>query len=608
MKRLLYTILLLLLAQGAFSQEQLLGVARQYLMSGDYTRAAATYKQLLDYSPKDPELQRAYLQCLMGLKDYKNAEKMVKQLLKANSSDAQLSFALVKIYHGTDEHKKAEKLTGKIIDRMNNLEEEIRATATMFDKEGYTNEAIACYEKGKSMRKENPYLFAEELAILYNKKGDQEKAVESLLDTYVSRPEKGEEIKATLSRIMNNPEKMKELQVRVEKRMQLQPNIEAYPDLMAWMYVQQKDYEKAFLVIQGIDRRLNEGGRRMIGFARVCFRELEYAAAIKAYTAVAELGKDEPFYLIARSEKLTCMKEQIQRNPAYTKAEVQALAAEYASFLDAFPQYNQKETLREYAELEARYDHDIDKAISLLENVVKAPNAPAAFRGRCKLEMGDYELIRNNIWESTLLYSQVDKEFKQDMLGEEARFRNAKLSYYSGDFEWAQGQLDVLKSSTSELIANDALNLSVLITENNPPADSNATPLLMFARADLLEFQNKDEEALNVLDSISTEYPKHPLMDDILMVRAHIATKKQDHNEAAMLYQKIVNQYGDDILADDALFNLAGINEVYFKNPEEAKRLYEQLIIKYPGSTYVNEARKNFRRLRGDKSNVEDGI
>lgn len=608
MKHFLYTILLLLLTHASFSQEQLLNVARQYLMSGDYTRAAATYKQLLDYSPKDTSLQRAYLQSLMGLKDYKTAEKVVKQVLKPNPADAQLNFALVKIYLGTDEKKKADKLTAKIIDRMNNLEEEIRATATMFDKEGFVNEAIACYEKGKSMRKENPYLFAEELAILYNKQGNQDKAVESLLDTYVSRPEKGEEIKATLSRIMNSPEKMKELQTRVEKRIALQPDVEAFPDLMAWMYVQQKDYAKAFTVIQGIDRKLNEGGRRMIGFARVCFREHEYAAAINAYNAVAALGKEEPFYLIARSEKLTCMKEQVQSNPAYTREDVQALATAYAAFLDEFPQYNQKETLREYAELEARYAHDIDKAISLLENVTRAANVPAEFKGRCKLEMGDYELLRNNIWESTLLYSQVDKEFKQDMLGEEARFRNAKLSYYSGDFEWAQGQLDVLKSSTSELIANDALNLSVLITENNPPADSNSAPLLLFARADLLEFQNKDDDALGLLDSISTQFPKHPLNDDILMVRAHIAIKKKDYNEAAMLYQKIVNQYGDDVLADDALFNLAGINEVYFKNPEEAKRLYEQLIIKYPGSTYVNEARKNFRRLRGDKSSVEDGI
>jgi len=607
LKKILIIIFSLIFTQNVNAQEQLLNVAKQYLMAGNYEKAAATYKQLLDYSPKDQDLQRAYLESLMGMKDYKTAEKVVKQVLKANPSDARNNFQLVKIYKGIDEEKKANKLIEKIISRVNNNDDEIRATADLFEKEGYLDNAIAVYEKGKSFEKDFPYLYAPELALLYNKKGDIEKATESLLDVYVSRPEKSEEIKATFQRIMNQPEKIKDLQNKVTKRIEKQPNIEAYPDLMAWIFVQQKDYESAFAQIKSIDLKLNEGGRRMIGFARVCFRELQFKAAILAYNAVADLGKEQPYYQIARSEKLTCMKNQLQRNPLYTQEDVKALGLEYASFLDEFPQYLQKETLREYAELEARYSHNIEKAIELLNNVVKANNVQQAFKGRCKLEMGDYELVRDDIWESTLLYSQVDKEFKQDILGEEARFKNAKLSYYTGDFVWAQGQLDVLKSSTSELIANDALNLSVLITENNPPADSNAVPLMMFARADLLEFQNRDIEALAILDSITTEYPNHPLMDNILMERARIASKRQDYNETAMLLQKVVTNYGDDVLADDALYNLALINETFFKNLDEAKRLYEQLIVKYPGSTFVNEARKSFRRLRGDNADVEDG-
>jgi tetratricopeptide (TPR) repeat protein len=380
----------------------------------------------------------------------------------------------------------------------------------------------------------------------------------------------------------------------------------AFTDLLAWMYMQQQDYENAFIQIKSIDTRLNEQGRRVLGFARAALREKQYKSSLLAYDAVIEKGADQPFYLLARSEKLTCLKEQLRNNPRYTKVDVSAVTAQYASFLEDYPAFKVKETLREYAELEARYAQNIDKAIQLLGGVINAPNAERSFRGRCKLEMGDYELVRNNIWESTLLYSQVDKDFKQDMLGEEARFRNAKLSYYNGDFIWAQGQLDVLKASTSELIANDALNLSVLITENNPPADSNTTPLLMFARADLLEFQNRDEEALLVLDSITAAFPEHPLMDDILMMRSQMAIKKQDYSEAAMHLQKIVTTYAEDILADDAIFTLAGINEEFFSNKDEAKRLYEQLIINYPGSTYVTQARKRFRLLRGDKPDVEE--
>ena len=603
----LFIFCLLLISLGVHAQEQLLQVAKQYLLSGNYEKAAATYKQLLEYSPNDADIRKAYMQSLMGMKDYKTAEKVLKQLMKANPDNAEITYQMVKVYASQEETKKANKLIDKIIDKTHDNDEEIRFHASLFEKDNDWVHTIAVYEKGKAYHKEYPYLYAEELALLYDKQGNREKAVESLLDFYVSKYEKAEQIKATFMRMIKRPDELKDLQTRIEKRIAKEPEVQAYPDLMAWIYIQQKDYEKAFQLVKSIDTKLLEGGRRMLGFARVCIRESQFTAAYMAYDAVIALGKEQSYYEMARNEKLTAMKISLQRNAAYTLADVQALASAYAAFLDEFPQYNQRETLREYAELEARYAHDIDKAIQLLNNVVKSGNVLPALKARCKLEMGDYELLRNNIWDATLLYAQVDKEFKQDALGEEARFRNAKLSYYSGDFVWAQGQLDVLKASTSELIANDALNLSVLITENNPPADSNSVPLEMFARADLLEFQNKDEEALAVLDSISTEFPKHALTDDILMQRAQIAIKKKDYSEAAMLYQKVVSEHAEDILADDALYSLALINEKNFNNVDEAKRLYEQLIIKYPGSTYVTEARKSFRRLRGDKADVEEG-
>ena len=608
MKKSLLFFLFVFCTSGLFAQDQLLNVAREYLRTGEFEKSAATYKQLLEYTPNETELLQGYYQSVLGLKDYKTAEKIIKQQLKANSNDLAAQFELAKLSKTLGDDKKFKKLTEKIISSLESNDQQIRKVASMFEKDDMVDLALATYEKGKSFQKDNPYLYAQELALIYSKKGDLEKATESLLDLYISRPDIGEDVKASFQRMMDKPLKKEFLLKKVMKRAAKEPENLAYPNLLSWLYIQQNDYENAFIQINAIDTRLNEQGRIILGFARVAFREKQYKAALMAYGVVIEKGNELPFYVQARSEKLTCLKEQLKYTPIYTKDDVKKITTQFAEFLEAYPAFKLKETLREYAELEARYSNDIDKAILLLSEIVKASNVDRAFRGRCKLEMGDYELVRNNIWESTLLYSQVDKEFKQDMLGEEARFKNAKLSYYTGDFKWSQGQLDVLKASTSELIANDALNLSVLITENNPPADSNTTPLLMFARADLLEFQNKDEEAIAILDSITTLFPKHPLLDDILMTRAEIATKKQDFSEAAMHLQKIVTDYADDILADDAIFTLAGINETFFSNKDEAKRLYEQIIIKYPGSTYVNQARKNFRRLRGDKADVEEVI
>lgn len=606
MKKILISLTVLLFSLSLMAQDQLLNVAKQYLLAGNYEKAAATYKQLVEYNPDDEAILNGYMESLIGIKDYATAEKFCKQLIKSKSSkSANYEYTLARVYTAQGETKKASKLYDKLIDQVSPLDADIRFLAQRFEKDGMFDQAIATYEQGKKNNAGNPYLYAEELAVLFDKKGDSEKATDQLLNLYVSTPEKGEDVKSTLQRLMNKPEKMQSLMARIQKRADKEPEMMAWPDLIAWIYIQQRDYDKAFLQIERIDTRLQEMGRRILGFARVAFREGEYKPALKAYDEVIKKGKEQPYFQLATVERLTCLKEQLMHNPHYTVAEAKAVALQYENAISEFPVYKTKETYREYAELEARYVHDIDKAVQLLSEITESKTADRQFRGRCKLELGDYELIRNNTWESTLLYSQVDKEFKQDMLGEEARFKNAKLSYYTGDFVWAQGQLDVLKASTSELIANDALNLSVLITENNPPADSNVTPLLMFAHADLLEFQNKNEEAIAILDSITETYPKHPLMDNILMKRADIAYKQQDFNEAAMHLQKIVTQYADDVLADDALFQLARITDVFFNNKEEAKRLYEQVILKYPGSTFVNEARKNFRRLRGDKADVD---
>jgi predicted Zn-dependent protease len=204
------------------------------------------------------------------------------------------------------------------------------------------------------------------------------------------------------------------------------------------------------------------------------------------------------------------------------------------------------------------------------------------------------------VWESTLIYSQVDKDEKDSPLGEEARFRNAKLAYYRGDFEWAQTQLEALKASTSELISNDAIELSVFIIDNLG-MDTIETPMQMYARAELLMYQNKDDDALHTLDTIGWLFPGHALLDDIEYTKARVFVKRKEFDHAVPLLEDILKNYKDDLKGDDATFLLAEINEKYLNNKDKAKELYEKIITDYNSSLLVIEARKRFRLLRGDK-------
>jgi predicted Zn-dependent protease len=227
------------------------------------------------------------------------------------------------------------------------------------------------------------------------------------------------------------------------------------------------------------------------------------------------------------------------------------------------------------------------------------PGVNPQLKNQTKLSLGDFYLIDGDVWESTLLYSQVDKDEKDSPLGEEARFRNAKLAYYRGDFEWAQTQLQALKSSTSELISNDAINLSVFIIDNLG-LDTSEDAMMMFAKAELLLFQNKEVQATRLLDTITYLFPGHALYDDIEYTKAQIFVKRKEFERAIPLLEDIIKNYKTDLKGDDATFLLAQINEQHLSNKEKAKELYKTIITDYNSSLLVIEARKRFRTLRGD--------
>jgi TolA-binding protein len=213
--------------------------------------------------------------------------------------------------------------------------------------------------------------------------------------------------------------------------------------------------------------------------------------------------------------------------------------------------------------------------------------------------------MRGERWEATLLYSQVDKAYKDDVLGHEARFKNAKLSYYFSDFDWAKAQFNVLKSSTSKLISNDAIDMDVFIMENTG-LDSTTEALSYYAAAELLVLQNRFDEAFLKLDSLRRLFPDHTIEDDIYYLKAQVYKKQRQFDKAVDMYEKIIANYKEDIRADNSMFEMATLFEGPLKNKEKAKELYEKLFNDFSGSTLAVEARKRFRILRGDKLGRDD--
>jgi len=255
--------------------------------------------------------------------------------------------------------------------------------------------------------------------------------------------------------------------------------------------------------------------------------------------------------------------------------------------------------VRDMAEIQAFRLHNTEQASKTIETIQNFPTAAAEDLARCKLLQADIQLLKNEIWESILSYSQVIKAYKNDVLGHEAKYRRAKISYYQGDFDWAQAQLDVLKKSTAKLIANNAMELSLLI-QDNLNLDTTTTTMEIFSRADLLIYQNKLDEAYKTLDTIVIDYQGHSLVDEAIFRQYEIKSQQGAYKDASELLDQIITFYSFDILADDAKFAQAQLQEIHFENQEQASELYQEIISKHPDSFYVSESRKRYRILRGE--------
>jgi len=314
------------------------------------------------------------------------------------------------------------------------------------------------------------------------------------------------------------------------------------------------------------------------------------------------LSKDNYLYYIAEQNYLNSYYQEVTFIRNLTEEKIASVVNEYENSLTKLGKTkNTITSIIELAHLYGFYAHNSSKGIELLQSALTIPGLNAVQLAETKMLLADLYVVKDEIWEASLLYMQIDTDFKFETIGSEAKFKNARIFYYDGDFKFAQSQLDVLKESTSKFIANDALKLSLLITDNYG-LDSNYTAMRQFAKADLLLEQRQYAEAFNLYDSIIGAFPFHGLNDEILLRKSLAYQQQGKWNEAITYLDQILASYAQDILADDALFQLGNIYETYLNNPEKATENYKKILFGYKGSLYGVEARKRLRNLRGEKN------
>ena len=596
------TILFVLTAFSvtSFSQSDAT-LAQQFMSNGEYDKAADIYKKL--YNENANSYYKSYFNCLLVLNDFKEIEKIIGKQIKNNPENLTYYVDLGYAYEKNGNTKERDKQWELAIQKITDNKTQVNLLANAFVGLDQLYNAIKTYEKAQKIV--STYSFNYELGGMYYRAGNLDLSVETYLDYYAENDKSAmSKTTAALSRILDEEKDHTLLQEKIFERIQKNQNEILFTELLIWDYIQLKDFDGAFIQAKALDKRNKENGERVFDLAETAKIEGAYDNAIEGYNYIIAKGKNFPYYFSSKNGILNCRKDKIFKTNSYSDVDISELKSSYTDFLQEYLKndFRAATVTADLAKLEAFYIHDIDRAIEILEPVVEWPALNISDRSKIKLDLGDFYLISGDVWEATLLYSQVDKAMKDEPLGEEARLKNAKLAYYRGDFKYSQGMLDVLKAATSELVSNDAMKLSVFITENLA-LDSVSEPMELFAKADLMVFQNKIKEAVIILDTLDARYPAHKLADDILFLKSTIALRQKDITTAVAYLETIRENYTYELLADDAIFKLAEIYQYDFKDLEKAKLCYEQIILNFKDSLYANEARKRFRALRGDNLN-----
>ena len=590
-------IIVTLFLFSAFCYSQNSQLAYNYYRKGEYKKATVIYKQLHEKSKVRRDYFKKLLSCYQLTEDFENASNLLKQQIEDFPTQPHLNIELGYNFQLQNQNEKATpfyELALEAVEKNPNTGYLIGAT---FKENHLLNYALKAYTRAMTL---NPELHYDAyVASIYGEQAE----IEKMFDAYLNMIVKNESYFSTVQRyagrfITDDNEDSNNILFRklVLKRVQTTPN-NSWNILLSWLYMQQKDYAKALLQEKALYKRNLEDLNRIVELGIVAFDNKDYETSKNTFEFILEHTTDSNAQIDAQLYLL-----EIGIVTANSVKEIDKVGLKFNELLTKYGINSNTIDLQiAYADFLTFKKNNPQQAIVILKDALKRTTSDFQ-NGSVKVKLADVLVYTGKFNQALIDYTQVQTKLKNSTLAQTARFKVAQTSFFKGDYKWALTQLKVLKGSTSQLIANDALALHLLISDNIAD-DSIPKALMAYAKADLLAFQNKNKEAIDRLSSVLANYKGHPIEDEALFKQAELYEKTKKFDFAENNYQKIITIQADGILVDNAYFKLGQLYEGPLNDIEKAKEMYQKIIFEYPSSIFLVDARKRFRKLRGDVIN-----
>ena len=570
-------------------------LADHYFNSGEFEKATMYLERLYDKSKDDSYFEKLFTS-YQKTEAHKEAEKLVKSHFSRLRNSTRMNLYLARVYENSDE-KKLKKTLEDLCTATYNRSTELTEVADFLINAKYYEEGLKALENNKArLSSYNYFLYR---ARIYGGMGEMQAMIDQYVKIVLDNGAYLRHVQSSLDRYLNfteNPEESELLRISLLKAQQSSNYNPSVSNLLYWYYIQIKDFSMAFDQLKALSKRQGPQLERLQSLAAVVSNNENYELAFEIYDFLLGLeGLDALRKEIAMAKRVSF---------AFAALKSKSDIVSENSVDEYFREFNSNYELNEsntflYLDLidyQFKLKQNKDSALTLCNKVINHPGLYDKSKAFAKLKKADILVSDGKIWEASLLNSQVDLDFKNDELGSLAKLKNAKIAFYAGDFEWSQAQLDIIKASTSELISNDAIDLSLVITDNLN-LDTSGEALGLYAQADLALLQNKTTEALAFLDSISAKFPTHSLNDEILWKKYELAMADKNFDLAKSHLELLLEKYYFDIYADDANFYLGQLLEQEYKDYDAAKQYYEKVITEFPESIFATQARKRLRIL-----------
>ncbi len=584
-------LLFILLVNSSFiiAQSNNFALAENYFRNNEFEKATQILEVLVKKSPYNTTYIKRLISCYQETDKFDTADKLLTQKLTQRPNLTFLNVILGYNYERQQQKDKADKYYKKALKSISNDAGYGGTIARLFKDYNKLDLAIEAYKKALSLNQNLQYEF--QIAQIYGEKGD----FELMFQEYVNLLDKRENYLSTIKSFSaryitddsENENNVLFKKALLRKSASNPKNI--WNDLLSWLFITQKEYGKAFIQNKALYQRDNDKLIKIYDLGEIAFENKDYETAKKCFDFTIERSNypEDKFSAILMNLRIAIATQaediESQFNLVFNEYginkntfSIQVAYADYLTFTK-----NQPEEAKKV----------LERALDFSENRYQ--------KASVKLKLADVLVYQNTFNKALIYFSQIQTQFRDHQLGQKARFKVAQTSYFKGDFKWSKAQLKVLKGSTSQLIANDAADLFLIISDNQPK-DSLPSGLASYAKADLLSYQNKNDEAITVLDNIITKFKGQSIEDEALFKKAKLFTKKKKFDEAILTYARILDIDQKGILADDVYYNIAELYKNELNNPEKAKEYYQKIIFDYPSSIYLVDARNKFRKLRGD--------